>query len=138
MPNHAEISVALSRLLRDRYLAPEHLTTMSTTLKTIESSLVNLEDIQTKVGAIQVGLLRILTDDVHDEWDDAAQQALLKLEAVQRHIGQVQISLVRKTRPRWRNDSASRVEVSMCAPPARTPWFSWLVRLQVTPKRSPC
>lgn len=84
--------------LTREHLTPEHSETMTNTLKTIESSLVDLEDIQTKVGAIQVGLLRILTDDVHDEWDDAAQQALLKLEAVQRHVGQVQISLVRKMR----------------------------------------
>jgi hypothetical protein len=69
---------------------------MSEALNTITGLLSELESLQRQAGQMQLSLLKMITDDEHDEWDESAQAALLKLETVQRTIGEVQVVLVLK------------------------------------------
>jgi hypothetical protein len=69
---------------------------MSETLHSIRSILAELESLQRQAGELQLNLLKIVTDERHDEWDEPAQAALLKLETVQRTVGEAQVVLVQK------------------------------------------
>lgn len=61
----------------------------------IEATVKDLEEIQARIGQLQVSLLSLLTDGQVDTWDDPAQRTLVSLEGVQRSIGDVQVELVK-------------------------------------------
>jgi hypothetical protein len=69
---------------------------MSEIFHSIRGILADLESLQRQAGELQLGLLRIVTDERQDEWDEPAQEALLKLETVQRTVGEAQVVLVRR------------------------------------------
>jgi hypothetical protein len=69
---------------------------VSEALNTITGVLAELESLQRQAGELQLNLLRMVTDDKRDEWDEPAQAALLKLETVQRTIGEAQVVLVQR------------------------------------------
>jgi hypothetical protein len=67
---------------------------MPETVRDIKARLIELELLQRKLGQIQMSLFAILTDEVEDEWDVAAQEAILKLEDLQCGVGDVQTILL--------------------------------------------
>jgi len=69
---------------------------MAETFHSIRGILAELESLQRQAGELQLNLLKIVTDERHDEWDEPAQAALLKLETVQRTVGEAQVSLVQR------------------------------------------
>jgi len=69
---------------------------MTGTFHSIRSILADLESLQRQAGELQLNLLKIVTDDRQDEWDEPSQAALLKLETVQRTVGEAQVVLVQK------------------------------------------
>lgn len=71
---------------------------MAETFHSIRSILAELESLQRQAGELQLNLLKIVTDERQDEWDEPAQAALLKLETVQRTVGEAQVVLVQRIR----------------------------------------
>jgi len=69
---------------------------MAETFHSIRDILAELESLQRQAGELQLNLLKIVTDERQDEWDEPAQAALLKLETVQRTIGEAQVVLVQR------------------------------------------
>ena len=69
---------------------------MTETFHSIRGILAELESLQRQAGELQLNLLKIVTDERQDEWDEPAQAALLKLETVQRTIGEAQVVLVQR------------------------------------------
>jgi hypothetical protein len=69
---------------------------MTDTLRRIDAAIKELERIQARLGRIQISLLKILTDDTVDEWDEIVQQIVIQLENTQRKIGESQVELLRQ------------------------------------------